>query len=139
MNEELDHVRRARLRSLILLLVVLLVGMLAGAAEERYLIQHATAHSASRHTYPGALGQMDLTASQRATIDSLIDVERPRIEAIVQPVIPGLRAKADSLRAVIRTVLTPEQQRAFDREPRPQGAELVRRFSKATAAPDTTP
>lgn len=143
MNEDTEYVRRARVRSLILLLVVLLVGVLVGAAEERYLLQHATARSASanprQRTYPGALGRMDLTASQRATIDSLIDVERPRIEAIVQPVLPELRAKADSLRAMVRTVLTPEQQRLLDREPRPQGAELLRRFSRATAAPDTTP
>jgi hypothetical protein len=36
-------------------------------------------------------------------------------------------------------VLTPEQQLLFDREPRPQGTELLRRFSTATAPPDTTP
>ena len=36
----------------------------------------------------------------------------------MQRVLPDLRAEADSLRAAIRPVLTPEQQRAFDREPR---------------------
>jgi len=61
---------------------------------------------------------MDLTASQRAAIDSLLDVARPRNEAIMQRVLPDLRAQADSLRAAIRPVLTPDQQRTFDREPR---------------------
>jgi hypothetical protein len=142
MNEDLEHVRRARARSLILLLVVLLVGILVGAAEERYLLQQMTAHSASAnppHTYPGALGRMNLTASQRAAIDSVLDLERPRIEAIMQPLLPELHAKADSMRAAVRTVLTPEQQRMFDREPHAQGTELIRRFSKMTAPPDTTP
>jgi hypothetical protein len=143
MNEDLEHVRRARVRSLILLLVVLLVGILVGAAEERYLLQQTTAQSAStnlpRHTYPGALGRMNLTASQRAAIDSVLDLERPRIEAIMQPLLPELHAKADSMRAAVRTVLTPEQQRMFDREPHAQGTELIRRFSKMTAPPDTTP
>jgi hypothetical protein len=36
-------------------------------------------------------------------------------------------------------VLTPEQQQMFDREPHAQGTELIRRFSKMTAPPDTTP
>jgi len=141
MNEELEHVRRARVRSLILLLLVLLVGMLVCAAEQRYLLQHATARSASanprQRIYPGALGRMDLTASQRTAIDSLLDLERPRLEAIVQPLLPELRARADSLRATVRAVLTPEQQRLFDREPRAQGAELLRRFSKVAAPPSS--
>jgi len=134
MNEELEYGRRARMRSLILLVVVLLVGMLLGAAEERYVIGRTPGRE---RTYPGALGRMKLTASQRATIDSLLEVERPRLDAIVQRVLPDLRAEADSLRAMIRPVLTSEQQRTFDREPRAQGAELLRRFSKVAAPPSS--
>jgi len=134
MNEELEYGRRARMRSLILLVVVLLVGMLLGAAEERYVIGREPARE---RTYPGALGRMKLTASQRATIDSLLEVERPRLDAIVQRVLPDLRAEADSLRAMIRPVLTSEQRRTFDREPRAQGAELLRRFSKVAAPPSS--
>jgi len=134
MNEELEYGRRARMRSLILLVVVLLVGMLLGAAEERYVIGRSPARERS---YPGALGRMKLTASQRATIDSLLEIERPRLDAIVQRVLPDLRAEADSLRAMIRPVLTSEQQRTFDREPRAQGAELLRRFSKVAAPPSS--
>jgi len=120
MDEGLQYTRRARLRALLLLAVVLVVGMLLGAAEERYRGQRAstTPVSPHRHDYPGALGHMDLTASQRAAIDSLLDLERPRNEAIMQRVLPDLRSEADSLRAAIRAVLTPEQQSAFDREPR---------------------
>ena len=121
MSEDLEYGRRARMRSLFLLVVVLLVGMLLGAAGERYLLARATtapAATSTKHTYPGALGRMDLTASQRATIDSLLELERPRSEAIMQRVLPDLRAEADSLRAAIRAVLSPEQQRLFDREPR---------------------
>ena len=143
MDEGREYTRRARMRGILLLAVVLVVGVLLGAAWERYRAQGATTSAAptspGQRTYPGALGRMDLTASQRATIDSLIELERPRFESIVQHVLPDLRAEADSLRAVIRTALTPEQQRLFDREPRPQGTELLRRFSNGTAPPDTTP
>jgi hypothetical protein len=143
MDEGREYTRRARTRGILLLAVVLVVGVLLGAAGERYRTQGAMTSAAPtsprQRSYPGALGRMELTASQRATIDSLLELERPRFESIVQRVLPDLRAEADSLRAVIRTVLTPEQQRAFDREPRPQGTDLLRRFSKGTAPPDTTP
>jgi hypothetical protein len=143
MDEGREYTRRARMRGFLLLAVVLVVGMLLGVAEERYRARRAATPAAStssgQRTYPGALGRMDLTAAQRATIDSLIELERPRFESIVQRVLPDLRAEADSLRAVIRTVLTPEQQLLFDREPRPQGTELLRRFSNGTAPRDTTP
>src|SRR5262249_29499234 len=122
MDEGLHYTRRARLRALLLLTVVLVVGMLLGAAEERYRGQRASTtpapSSPGTHAYPGALGRMDLTAAQRAAIDSLIERERPRNEAIMQRVLPELRVEADSLRAAVRAVLTPEQQRVFDREPR---------------------
>ena len=119
MDEGLPYTRRARLRALLLLAVVLVVGMLLGAAEERYRATTTPAPaSPSQRRFPGVLGRMDLTAPQRASIDSLLDLERPRNEAIMQRVLPDLRAEADSLRAAIRPVLTPEEQRAFDREPR---------------------
>ena len=140
MDEGNAYARRARLRAVLVLAAVLVVGMLLGAAEERYRATTSPAStSGHKYDYPGALGRMALTASQRSTIDSLIDLERPRSEAIMQRVLPDLRAEADSLRAAIRVVLTPEQQQLFDREPRAQGTELVRRFSKATAPADTTP
>ena len=38
------------------------------------------------------------------------------------------------------TDISPQDLKArLDREPRPQGTELLRRFSKGTAPPDTTP
>ena len=120
MSDDNELVRRVRMRAFVLLVIVFIVGLMLGAAEERYRQQlGTTAASSHRRTYPGALARMDLTAAQRAVIDSLLDRERPRNEAIMQRVLPDLRAEADSLRAAIRTVLTPEQQRAFDREPHP--------------------
>jgi len=120
MDEGQQYTRRARLRALLLLAVVLVVGMLLGAAEERYRGRRATtAESPRKNDYPGALGYVEhLTASQRATIDSMIERERPRNEAILQRVLPELRAEADSMRAAIREVLTPEQRRTFDTAPR---------------------
>src|SRR5262245_39683301 len=124
MSEGTSYTRRTRMLPLLLLAVVLVVGMFLGAAEERYRGQRAAATAAppgpGKRTYPGALGRMDLTASQRAAIDSLLELQRPRNEAILQRVLPELRAGADSLRATIRTVLTPEQQQLFDREPHPR-------------------
>jgi hypothetical protein len=123
MSEDSELVRRVRMRAFILLVIVFIVGLLLGAAEERYRQQLAT--SSGSHVYPGALARMDLSAAQRAVIDSLLDRERPRNEAIMQRVLPDLRAEADSLRAAIRAVLTPAQRQQFDREPHPHAGTPV--------------
>jgi hypothetical protein len=119
MDEGLEHFRRARLKSVLLLLAVFVAGTLAGAAGDEWFTRRPAAPaSGARHVYPGVLGRMHLTAAQHVTIDSLFDRERPRNEAILSGVLPILRGEADSLRASIRAVLTPDQQRLFDLEHR---------------------
>lgn len=135
MSEDNELVRRVRMRAFVLLVIVFIVGLLLGAAEERYRQQLAASASSQRHVYPGALAHMPLTAAQRATIDSLLDRQRPRNEAIMQRVLPDLRAEADSLRAAIRAVLTPAQQREFDREPHPHAGAAVGGAGSSPADP----
>ena len=106
MDEGREYTRRTRMRGILLLAVVLVVGVLLGAAGERYRTQGAMTSAAPtsprQRSYPGALGRMELTASQRATIDSLLELERPRFESIVQRVLPDLRAEAGQSRSRAR-------------------------------------
>lgn len=119
MDEGLEHIRRARLRSVLVLLVVFVAGALAGAAGDEWFARRPPPPpSRDRHVYPGVLGRMHLTDAQHVIIDSLLDLERPRNDAILSGVLPILRGEADSLRASIRVVLSPDQQRAFDLERR---------------------
>jgi len=134
MDEGLEHLRRARLRSVLLLLAVFVAGALAGAAGDEWFTRRpAPPTSAARHVYPGVLGRMHLTAAQHVAIDSLLNRERPRNEAILGGVLPILRGEADSLRASIRAVLTPDQQRLFDLERRSARADRASLFDSTPA------
>ena len=115
---------------MLLLLVVLLVGVLAGAAGDRLLSGGPRRFGPQRHGPPGpgrglpdVLERMELSGAQREVIDSLLQAYRPRSEAVLRTVLPQLHAQADSLRAAVRAILTPAQQKQFDREVarRPRG------------------
>src|SRR5207249_10443956 len=125
-TDGLEYLGRARVQGLLLLLVVLLVGVLAGAAGDRLLSGGDGPRRfgpPQRHGPPGpgrglpdVLERMELSAAQRDVIDSLLQAYRPRSEAVLRTVLPQLHAQADSLRAAVRAILTPAQQKQFDRE-----------------------
>lgn len=119
MKDGLDYLGRARLQGLVLLVLIFLVGVLAGVAGERLLSRPRPAEpraedEGQRPRLPGVFEDMDLTPAQRAAIDSIIASGRPRNEAIVSSVLPRLRAVSDSLHQAIRAVLTPAQVAEFD-------------------------
>ena len=132
MTDGLEYLGRARVQGLLLLLVVLLVGVLAGAAGDRLLSggdgprrfgPQLHGPPGPRRGLPDVLERMELSAAQRDVIDSLLQAYRPRSEAVLRTVLPQLHAQADSLRAAVRAILTPAQQKQFDREVarRPRG------------------
>ncbi len=119
MTDGLEYLGRARLQGLTLLLLVFVVGVLAGFAGDRLLTRPRTPEprpqdSRERPRLPKVLEDMDLTALQRTTIDSIIASGRPRNEAIMNEVLPKLRAVGDTLHQAIRAVLTPRQAAEFD-------------------------
>jgi hypothetical protein len=119
MTDGFDYLGRARLQGLTLLAVAFLVGALAGAAGDRLLTRPRVAEPPPREAregprLPSVLERMQLTAEQRATIDSILASGRPRNEAIVNEVMPRLRAVSDSLQEAIRAALTPAQAAEFD-------------------------
>jgi hypothetical protein len=65
---------------------------------------------------PPYLEQMDLTQDQHAKIKAILDAQRPKVDTVMNTVLPRLRALSDSTFAQIRGVLTPDQQVQFDRD-----------------------
>jgi hypothetical protein len=121
MTDGLEYLGRARMQGLTLLLVAFLVGALAGAAGDRMLSrprprppEPRSEESQGRPRLPRVLEDMELTVLQRATIDSILASGRPRNEAVMNQVLPRLRAISDSLQQAIRAVLTPPQAARFD-------------------------
>ena len=116
MNAHLESLGRVKLQGVVLLAVVFLIGALAGAAFERA--------REARPGFPPPLGQgippawrqqLRLTDDQDRQIHEILERNRPRADAILEQFLPRLRIVTDSVRAEVRTVLTPDQQEMFDR------------------------
>jgi Spy/CpxP family protein refolding chaperone len=106
-------------RGLALLLVVFVVGVLGGMALERVRVTRRapverTRTMAMRGGMPPMFQHLDLTAEQRARIDTILRDSRPLTDSVLRSSLPRLRAIRDSVRLQIRAVLTPEQQERFD-------------------------
>ena len=65
---------------------------------------------------PPWLESMDLSQEQHDKIKSILDAQRPKVDSVMNGVLPRLRALSDSTFAQIRGVLTPDQQARFDRD-----------------------
>lgn len=123
MMREITGSRRARLLGLTLLVVTFLTGALAGAAVNRVLVardvvadeteprQERRSRGSSTDDF---LASVDLTAEQRAEVDSILARRRQQIEATWDGVRPRLRALVDSTRQEIAAALDEEQRAAYE-------------------------
>jgi Spy/CpxP family protein refolding chaperone len=58
---------------------------------------------------------LDLTAEQKATLEPILNARRKRLEDVHESVVARAEQEQRELQAEIRKVLTPEQQKRFDR------------------------
>lgn len=63
---------------------------------------------------PGFMEELGLTAEQQAQVDEVLARRRADSEAVLQEMLPRLRALVDSTNVEIRELLTPDQQAQFD-------------------------
>jgi hypothetical protein len=121
MRSGFEALGRLHLQAILLLIVVFLIGCLAGVAFERTFLRPG---SPPRHGGPPPGGlppefseRLHLTRQQTQQIQAILDRNRPRTSAVLDQFLPRLRSVTDSVRAEVRAVLTPGQQKTFDREP----------------------
>jgi Spy/CpxP family protein refolding chaperone len=103
----------------LLLVVVFGAGIAVGAA-----IDHSRAANVAMAPPPQAgpghlppyLERMDLTQEQHEKIRAILDAQRPKVDTVMDGILPRLRALSDTTFAQIRGVLTPEQQTQFDHD-----------------------
>lgn len=77
--------------------------------------------------------ELDLTPEQREKIEALVKETQSRTKQAWQDMQPRLRDEFRTLREGIRGVLTPEQQRQFEklmRRPKPGGGEIMGRTNR---------
>jgi Spy/CpxP family protein refolding chaperone len=118
MNEGFESLGRVRLRGIALLALAFVAGALGGMALERVRASRARpeppAWMPMRGDLPPGFDGLGLTAEQRDRIDAIFRASRPRTDSVLRASLPRLEAIHDSVRAEIRAVLTPDQQRLFD-------------------------
>lgn len=68
----------------------------------------------SRGNGPSIFDQMELTAAQKAAMDSIMEKRRREMDAFWKQHNPEVRAIVDSARAEVDRLLTPEQRQKFE-------------------------
>jgi hypothetical protein len=112
---------RLQLQAVLLLACVFLIGGLTGAAIERAREQRGGPPGRGAQQ-PGGLPpeisrRLNLTAEQTKEIQAVLDRHKPATDSVMGEFLPRLRSVTDSVRAEIRSILTPAQRKLFDREP----------------------
>jgi Spy/CpxP family protein refolding chaperone len=103
----------------LLLLVVFGAGIAVGVAIDHSRTTVAAAPMPPQGgpgRLPPYLERMDLTQDQHAKIKAILDAQRPKVDTVMNGVLPRLRALSDTTFAQIRDVLTPAQQSQFDHD-----------------------
>lgn len=122
----------ARGRAVIVLALVAALGALTGVVVDRLLAQAAAPVEQGPPVRSGPGGppggmprgpvqlvrlaeQLDLTAAQRAALDSIMARQRARVEELSREFQPRFRQIAEQTRTAVEDVLTPDQRRELRR------------------------
>jgi Spy/CpxP family protein refolding chaperone len=121
MKEGFESLGRVRFQGIALLAIAFAAGVLGGMAVER--VRFARMRPPRPPTFdamhrtgelPPEFDRLNLTSEQRGRIEHILQSAHGRTDSILQQSLPRLAAIHDSVRAEIRALLTPEQQRTFD-------------------------
>lgn len=110
---------RARLLGYGLLAATFVAGALAGAAIDRAVVgadgptEKARDRDRNDRERSYIIDRVDMSESQRASIDSILERRVERMRAVWREAEPRLDAITDSARSEIMDVLTPEQQERY--------------------------
>jgi len=118
MSSAMRTIGRMEWQATLLLAVVFGAGIAVGAAidHSRGVPAPVVAEARPPGPLPLWLGGMDLSRDQHERIRAILDAQRPKVDAVMNGVLPRLQALSDSTFTQIREVLTAEQQTRFDRD-----------------------
>ncbi|MEX1182692.1 MAG: hypothetical protein WEF86_05620 [Gemmatimonadota bacterium] len=108
--------KRARLTGMVLLVMMFVVGALAGAATMRVVEGDEVQQQEDRASRgPDLFETLQLTPDQQVKVDAIMERRHGEMDAFWKEHGPVLRAITDSARSEIRSVLTAEQRETEER------------------------
>jgi len=118
MSSGADSAVRLRIQGAILIIVIFVVGVLAGGAAERIRAsrERPMRPFVQRGELPRPFQRIGLTEEQRTQIDEIFEGTRPAADSVLRELMPHLRAINDSVQGLIREVLTDEQAAMLEEE-----------------------
>ncbi len=124
---------KSKAYAITLLVVVAVVGALAGAAIRGWLSGARDGHG-GHQTYSGYLTQqLGLSAVQRDSVVAILRRHRPELRALFQTIRPQVDSARARVADEIRGILTPAQREAYQRLLDRDRAERARADSAAAA------
>ena len=106
-------IQRTKAQAIFFLLGAVLVGGALGFTANR-AIERREFSTDQRSSRARLAAQLELDATQRVMMDSVLDARNETMKALLAPVRPQLDSIRYAARAVIRARLTPEQQVLWD-------------------------
>lgn len=114
--------QRSKGFALVLLLGAFIAGIATGFAADRAMRHDRPDRHGPRSQVDRMARDLDLTAVQRASFDSILDGRRQQMRQLFDPIRPQMdslmaigKVMGDSTHQQLRRVLTPEQRVKFDR------------------------
>ncbi len=93
------------------IIVSMIVGGIVGYAIDRNQFQHDDSHSGKTRFINFMTEQLNLTAIQQRQLDSIVNVVHPKFQSIRSRFNAEMQKQVDSTRQMIKTILTPDQQK----------------------------
>ena len=106
-------IQRTKTQAIFFLLGAVLVGGALGFTANR-AIERRDLTKDQRSSRAQLAARLELDATQRVMLDSVLDARNEKMKALLAPVRPQLDSIRFAARAVIRARLTPEQQALWD-------------------------
>ena len=95
--------RRSKALALVFLGSTLIVGAAAGFTVDRVLARNVCERTDDRSSFREHLARkLELTPSQRASVDTILDKRRRDLDAVYDPLQPPVRPRLDSIRVAAR-------------------------------------
>lgn len=132
--------QRSKWFALLFLIGAFVAGIAIGVAGDRALEHNRPDRHGARSQLDRMARELDLTAAQRASFDTILANRDKQVRQLFAPIRPQMdslmnlgKAIRDSTHEQLRRVLTPEQRSKFDKmhaEAQKRGAEARRRWEK---------